>query len=101
MREEAKNTPQRLVFLFPPWKNPIKTSELLGKSARLLKAPEILQSQAFFPLKMRIWDEGVASSFPPASQRAASLGQWQEQGQAGSRIDGWMPGWSCWDAGIG
>lgn len=49
MREEAKNTPQRLVFLFPPWKNPIKTSELLGKSARLLKVPEILQSQGFFP----------------------------------------------------
>lgn len=46
--EEAKNTPQRLVFLFPPWKNPIKTSELLGKSARLLKAPEILQTQGVF-----------------------------------------------------
>lgn len=49
MREETKNTPQLLVFLFPPWKNPIKTSELLGKSARLLKAPEILQAQGFSP----------------------------------------------------
>lgn len=65
MREEAKNTPQRLVFLFPPWKNPIKISELFGKSARLLKAPEILQTLAFFPPKRRIWDGGVASSFPP------------------------------------
>lgn len=65
MREEAKNTPQCLVFLFPPWKNPIKTSELFGKSARLLKAPEILQTLALFPPKVRIWDGGAASSFPP------------------------------------
>lgn len=92
--EEAKNTPQLLVFLFPPWKNPITTSELLGKNARSSKAPETLQSRVFFPPELRIWGDGGAFSFPLCIPERSSPGALAGAGPAGVRIDAWMPGWS-------